>query len=114
MDETRSTLSTLSVRYRRAGLLQPKRYDRDENRDIPVYLDGLVRSPGRVRRQPQLELITVNFIEQFLNNLFDSDELSLIPRREPCQQSPDSPALVPVDVMESYFIFEHCSIERAF
>jgi hypothetical protein len=68
-----------------------------KNRNIPAYSDGLIRTP-----QPQLELIPDNLIEQFLNNLFDSDEVFLTPRRETRQQSPDSPDLVPVDVMENF------------
>ena len=103
-----------------------------ENRNIPVYLDGLVGAPRRERRQHPLELVPVNVMAQLLNegpfntprrvrhplefipvnlmilllnNLFDSDDSVLTPHREPYQQSPDSPALVSVEVME---IFLNC------
>ena len=73
-----------------------------ENRNIPFYLDGLVCALRRMRRQIPLELNPVNLIKQFWNKLLGSDELFLTPRREPCQQPPDSPDLVPVDVMGNF------------
>ena len=61
------------------------------------------REPRRQRRHHPIEFIPVNLMEKlFQNKPFDSDELVFTPRCEPRQQSPDSPALMSVGVMEKF------------